>query len=66
MSNQKKGGSHVVDDSRNILNFMDAWACDRLCDGLCYPPAAVALLVVSLSQEVMINQKLRHVLRGPK
>ena len=30
--------------------------------------AAVALLVVSLSQEVMINQKLRHVLRsrGPK
>jgi low affinity Fe/Cu permease len=29
---------------------------------------AVALLVVSLSQEVMINQKLRHVLRsrGPK
>ncbi len=28
--------------------------------------AAIALLVVSLSQEVMINQKLRHVLRGPK
>jgi hypothetical protein len=30
--------------------------------------AAVALLVVSLSQEVMINQKLRHLLRdrGPK
>ena len=30
--------------------------------------AAVALLVVSLSQEAMINQKLRHVLRsrGPK
>ena len=30
--------------------------------------AAVALLVVSLSQEVMINRKLRHVLRcrGPK
>jgi hypothetical protein len=30
--------------------------------------AAVALLVVSLIQEVMINQKLRHVLRsrGPK
>ena len=30
--------------------------------------AAVALLVVSLSQEVMINQKLRYVLRsrGPK
>ena len=30
--------------------------------------AAVALLVVSLSQEVMINQKLRHVMRsrGPK
>jgi uncharacterized protein (DUF58 family) len=29
--------------------------------------AAVALLVVSLSQEVMINRKLRHVLhsRGP-
>ena len=26
--------------------------------------AAVALLVVSLSQEVMINQKLRHLLRG--
>ena len=26
--------------------------------------AAVALLVVSLSQEVMINQKLRHELRG--
>jgi hypothetical protein len=26
--------------------------------------AAVALLVVSLSQEVMINQKLRHVLRS--
>ena len=30
--------------------------------------AAVALLVVSLSQEVMINRKLRYVLRnhGPK
>jgi hypothetical protein len=30
--------------------------------------AAVALLVVNLSQEVMINQKMRHVLRrhGPK
>jgi hypothetical protein len=30
--------------------------------------AAVALLVVSLSQEVMINRKLRHVSRshGPK
>jgi hypothetical protein len=30
--------------------------------------AAVALLVVSLSQEVMINQRLRHVShsRGPK
>ena len=30
--------------------------------------AAVALLVVSLSREAMINQKLRHVLqrRGPK
>jgi len=30
--------------------------------------AAVALLVVSLSQEAMSNQKLRHVLRdrGPK
>ena len=30
--------------------------------------AAVALLVVSLSQEAMINQKLRHALRsrGPK
>ena len=30
--------------------------------------AAVALLVVSLSQEAMINQKLRHVMRnrGPK
>ena len=30
--------------------------------------AAVVLLVVSLSQEVMINQKLRHILRsrGPK
>lgn len=27
--------------------------------------AAVALLVVSLSQEVVINQKLRHVLRSP-
>jgi hypothetical protein len=29
--------------------------------------AAVALMVVSLSQEVMINRKLRHVLhsRGP-
>ncbi|MBN2439634.1 MAG: lmo0937 family membrane protein [Deltaproteobacteria bacterium] len=26
--------------------------------------AAVALLVVSLSQEVMINRKLRHLLRG--
>ena len=26
--------------------------------------AAVALLVVSLSQEVMINRKLRHVLRS--
>ena len=26
--------------------------------------AAVALLVVSLSQEMMINQKLRHVLRS--
>ncbi len=26
--------------------------------------AAVALLVVSLSQEVMINQKLRHVVRN--
>ena len=26
--------------------------------------AAVTLLVVSLSQEVMINQKLRHVLRS--
>jgi len=26
--------------------------------------AAVALLVVSLSHEAMINQKLRHVLRG--
>jgi uncharacterized membrane protein YfcA len=26
--------------------------------------AAVALLVVSLSQEVMINQKLRHTMRG--
>ncbi len=26
--------------------------------------AAVALLVVSLSQEVMINRKLRHVLRN--
>ena len=25
---------------------------------------AVALLVVSLSQEIMINQKLRHVLRS--
>ena len=30
--------------------------------------AAVALLVINLSQEAMINQKLRHVLRsrGPK
>jgi hypothetical protein len=30
--------------------------------------AAVALLVVSISQEAMINEKLRHVLRsrGPK
>ncbi len=30
--------------------------------------AVVALLVISLSQEVKINQKLRHVLhhRGPK
>ena len=30
--------------------------------------AAVALLVISLSQEAMVNQKLRHVLRsrGPK
>ena len=30
--------------------------------------AAVALVVVSLSQEIIINQKLRHVLRsgGPK
>ena len=30
--------------------------------------AAVAMLVISLSQEAMINQKLRHVLqrRGPK
>jgi len=30
--------------------------------------AAVALLVISLSQEAMMNQKLRHVLRsrGPK
>lgn len=30
--------------------------------------AAVALLVISLSQEAMTNQKLRHVLqsRGPK
>jgi low affinity Fe/Cu permease len=30
--------------------------------------AAVALLVISLSQEAMINQKLRHILRsrGPK
>jgi hypothetical protein len=26
--------------------------------------AAVALLVVSLSQEMMINEKLRHLLRG--
>jgi hypothetical protein len=26
--------------------------------------AAVALIVTSLSQEVMINRKLRHVLRG--
>ena len=26
--------------------------------------AAVALLVVSLSQEIVINQKLRHVLRS--
>lgn len=32
------------------------------------PAAAVALLVISLGQEVKINQKLRHLLhnRGPK
>jgi hypothetical protein len=33
----QKGESHVVDDCRNTLNTMDAWASDRLCDGFCYP-----------------------------
>jgi hypothetical protein len=33
----KEGGTHVVDDSRNTLDSMDAWVCDRLYDGFWYP-----------------------------
>ena len=67
----QKGGAHVVDDSRNTLNPMDAWACDGFTMGSGIHiifAAAVALLVISLSQEAMMNKKLRHVLRcrGPK
>ena len=69
----QKRNSHVVDDSLAVVLII-LWILG-LGTGFTIGSsihilfvAAVALLVVSLSQEVMINQKLRHVLRssGPK